>query len=154
MNYISRVFFSFQLLFLAFVPHLIKAQETRSGNHCGVSKSPYRLAMDSGKAVYSGNCQFCHQADGLGVLNRYPPLNSKVVTGDKTQLIEILVGTHASPAEQESPVASYVMPPNPSMKDQEIADVLTYIRNSFGNKASQVKSSEVKVARNKTKPAE
>ena len=43
------------------------------------------------------------------------------------------------------------MPPNPEMSDQEIADVLTYIRNSFGNKASAVKVSEVKSARSKLK---
>ncbi len=43
------------------------------------------------------------------------------------------------------------MPPNPVIKDQEIADVLTYIRNSFGNKASTVKESEVKSVRSKMK---
>ena len=40
------------------------------------------------------------------------------------------------------------MPPNPGLSDQEIADVLTYIRNSFGNKASAVKVSEVKSCTN------
>jgi len=39
-----------------------------------------------------------------------------------------------------------VMPPNSGLNDQEIADVLTYIRNSFGNKTSAVKVSEVKSA--------
>jgi mono/diheme cytochrome c family protein len=43
------------------------------------------------------------------------------------------------------------MPPNPEMKDQQIADVLTYIRNSFGNKAASVKASDVKAVRSKLK---
>ena len=154
MNYITRPYLSVLIIFLASVPLLIRAQENRSGNHCGVSKSPYRLSMDSGKAVYLNNCQYCHQPDGMGVLNRYPPLNGQAITGDKSKLIEILIVSHTSLAEQKGNEASYIMPPNPAMKDQEIADVLTYIRNSFGNRASSVKPSEVKAERNKTKKAE
>jgi mono/diheme cytochrome c family protein len=44
-----------------------------------------------------------------------------------------------------------VMPPHPDLTDQQIADLLTYVRNSFGNKASAVRVSEVKAARAKLK---
>jgi len=154
MNHIPRPLFSWLLVILASVPLLVIAQENRAGNHCGVSKSPYRLSMDSGKAVYIANCQSCHQPDGMGILNRYPPLNGKAIAGEKGKLIEILIAAHASPGEQEGKVSSYVMPANPSMNNQDIADVLTYIRNSFGNKASAVKPGEVKEERNKPKKTE
>jgi mono/diheme cytochrome c family protein len=154
MNCKNWTFFSFLIIFLVSVPSILQAQQNREGNHCAVSKSPYRLSMDSGKVGYMRQCVSCHQADGMGVVNSNPPLSGIVVTGDKKKLIEILVGTHASPEEKSGNKPSYVMPPNPEMEDQEIADVLTYIRNSFGNKASAVKPAEVKAERSKMKSVE
>jgi mono/diheme cytochrome c family protein len=105
-------------------------------NHCAVKQSPFRISMDSGQAIYTRMCLVCHQADGLGISNMNPPLNGKSIVGDKSKLIE-----------------SYqnVIPAHPELKDREVADVLTYIRNSFGNKASSVKSSEVKSTKTKLK---
>jgi mono/diheme cytochrome c family protein len=139
------VFFISALLIL---PVLIKAQE---GNHCSVKKSPYRLSMDSGKKVYTLYCVSCHQPDGIGVPNVNPPLNSKQVTGEKNALINIVIKGSASHQEINGIVYSDVMPPNPGLKDQEIADVLTYIRNSFGNKTTAVKVSEVRSAKSNLK---
>ncbi len=123
------------------LPVLIKAQE---GNHCAVKKSPYRLSMDSGRKVYTQHCMSCHQSDGVGILNVNPPLNCKQVTGDKNKLIDIVIKGSSTHAEINGVVYNNVMPPNSGLNDQEIADVLTYIRNSFGNKTSAVKVSEVK----------
>jgi mono/diheme cytochrome c family protein len=125
------------------LPVLIRAQE---GNHCAVKKSPYRLSMDSGKKVYTLYCMSCHQPDGIGVPHVNPPLNSKQVTGDKNTLINIVIKGSATYQEINGIVYSNVMPPNPGLRDQEIADVLTYIRNSFGNKTSSVKVSEIRSA--------
>jgi mono/diheme cytochrome c family protein len=134
--------------FIFLLPALIKAQE---GNHCVVKKSPYRLSMDSGKKIYTLQCMNCHQTDGIGVLNVNPPLKSKRVTGDKNKLIGIVMKGSAT-NEVINGITYYgVMPPNPGLNDQEIADVLTYIRNSFDNKASIVKAMEVKSMRIKLK---
>lgn len=122
---------------------MIKAQD---GNHCAAKKSPYRLSMDSGKNVYTLHCMSCHQPDGVGIPNVNPPLNSKQVTGDKNKLINIVIKGSAAHAEINGIAYNNVMPPNSGLNDQEIADVLTYIRNSFGNKTSAVKASEVKSA--------
>ncbi|HTB27291.1 MAG TPA: cytochrome c [Puia sp.] len=125
------------------LPVLIKAQE---GNHCAVKKSPYRLSMDSGKKVYTLHCMSCHQPDGVGIPNVNPPLNCQQVTGDKNKLINIIIKGSSAHQEINGIVYNNVMPPNSGLNDQEIADVLTYIRNSFGNKTSAVKVSEVKSA--------
>jgi mono/diheme cytochrome c family protein len=103
--------------------------------------------MDSGKMVYSRACLSCHQADGMGILKNNPPLNGKFVSGDKKKLIQILTTEHASSGEVKSEESQYMAPTNAEMTDSEIANVLTYIRNSFGNKASAVKISEVKSLR-------
>jgi mono/diheme cytochrome c family protein len=53
--------------------------------------------------------------------------------------------------EVEGETYHNVMPPMTHLSDQEIADVLTYVRNNFGNKASAVKEAEVKALREKVK---
>jgi mono/diheme cytochrome c family protein len=138
-------FFIFFLLLLGMVR--VSAQE----NHCVVKKSPYRLSMDSGKKIYTLQCLTCHQADGLGAEPINPPLTGKQVSGDKKKMIEIVIRGLNTHEEIDGVKYQNVMPPNPEMKDQQIADVLTYIRNSFGNKAASVKASDVKAVRSKLK---
>ncbi len=136
------------IYFFSQFPIVLKAQE---GNHCSVKKSPYNLSMDSGKKIYVLQCMTCHQADGTGVPNVNPPLNGKQVTGDKNKLIDIVIKGSASPVGINGVSYNNPMPPNPAIKDREVADVLTYIRNSFGNKASTVRESEVKSVRSRMK---
>jgi mono/diheme cytochrome c family protein len=140
-------FFLFLISCVVAFPGYLKAQD----NHCVVKKSPYRLSMDSGKKIYTLQCLACHQADGLGVPPMSPPLNGKQTLGDKKKLIEMVIKGPATRQEIDGVKYQNVMPPYPEMKDQEIADVLTYVRNSFGNKAASVKASEVKSLRSKLK---
>jgi mono/diheme cytochrome c family protein len=137
--------FTLSMFFLTCGPVFLAAQS----NHCAVKKSPFRISMDSGKVVYAGLCQVCHQMDGLGISSLNPPLTGKQVIGEKTKLITIVIRGLATHQEIEGQSYPNVMPGNPDMNDAEIADVLTYIRNSFGNKASSVKVSEVKSARSR-----
>jgi mono/diheme cytochrome c family protein len=131
------------------VPAVLKAQSDREGNHCAVQKSPYKISMDSGKVVYSSKCLSCHQENGFGIEGINPPLNGKLVTGDKTKLIEIFINSPNTKEQTDDKPYQNTMHGNAEIKDQEIAFVLTFIRNSFGNKASWVKVSEVKSARKK-----
>ena len=140
----SPSFFLFLIFSVVAFPGCLKAQ----ANHC-VVKSPYRLSMDSGKKIYALQCLACHQVDGLGAPPVNPPLNGKQTSGDKKKLIEIVIKGLATHQEIDGVKYQNVMPPHPEMEDQEIADVLTYIRNSFGNKAASVKASEVKSLRSK-----
>jgi len=105
-----------------------------------------------GKKVFSKYCISCHQSDGGGVPNLNPPLiNTPYVLGDKEKLIKIVLNGLNENIEIEDQVFSNPMPALNILKDQEIADVLTYVRNSFGNKASAVTPAEVKSVRSKTK---
>ncbi|HLA59426.1 MAG TPA: cytochrome c [Puia sp.] len=131
------------------IPSLSVAQPDRAGNHCAVQKSPFRVSMDSGKVVYSNQCLSCHQANGLGIADVHPPLNGKSVTGDKIKLIVFLMNGPNTQGEMNGKIYQHAMFTNSEINDQEIADVLTFIRNSFGNKASSVKATDVKAARKK-----
>ena len=135
--------------FLICIPAILKAQSDREGNHCAVQKSPFKISMDSGKIVYSNKCLSCHQSNGLGIEGINPPLNGKLVTGNKTKLIGMIVNGQHSQQEIDGKQYQNIMHGNAEIKDQEIAYLLTFIRNSFGNKASSVKVTEVKSARKK-----
>jgi mono/diheme cytochrome c family protein len=143
------LFVSTPIFILISFPAVLIAQSGRVGNHCAIQKSPFRVSMDSGKVVYSKQCLSCHQTDGSGFANVNPPLIGNVVTGDKTKLIGIIINGQNTHDEIHGKVYQNTMPANSEIKDQEIADVLTFIRNSFGNKASSVKVSEIKSARKK-----
>lgn len=105
-----------------------------------------------GKKIYDTYCLACHQADGMGVPNMNPPLSkTSWVTGDKTKLIQVVLKGFAVSVPIDGEDYSNNMAPHNFLKDQEIADVLTYVRSSFGNKSSAVTSAEVKAVRAKTK---
>ncbi|TWF45686.1 mono/diheme cytochrome c family protein [Chitinophaga polysaccharea] len=107
-------------------------------------------SVTRGKKVYEQYCLTCHQVDGSGVPHLNPPLiKTSFVLGDKGKLIQVILkGMQASePIDDE--YYSNNMPPHNFLKDQEIADVLTYVRRNFGNKASAVTTADVKTARAK-----
>jgi len=87
--------------------------------------------------------------DGGGAPRMNPPLiKTKFVLGDKKKLIGIVMNGLQG-VEVEGEDYSNVMAPHNFLTDQQIADVLTFVRNSFGNKASAVTVAEVKTQRPK-----
>jgi mono/diheme cytochrome c family protein len=114
------------------------------------TKAPVTSSITRGKAIYAKQCLACHQADGGGVPNLNPPLiQTQWVLGDKKSLIKWVLKGSAGKVEIDGETFHNTMPPQAYLTDVQIADVLTYIRASFGNKASAVQPSEVKAARAK-----
>jgi len=101
--------------------------------------------MVAGKAIYEDRCAACHIYNGAGVPTLFPRLASAplVQSVDPTSLIRVvLIGSRA--------VATSAAPTSPAMpafgwnlNDTEIADVLTYVRNTWGNAASAVQPEDV-----------
>jgi len=114
-------------------------------------KGGMQASLDRGKQVYLQQCLACHQADAGGVSGMNPPLiKTKWVLGDKTTLVQIVLKGLTGEIEVDGDTYHNVMAPHSELSDQEIADVLTYVRNNFGNKASAVTAAEVKAIRAKT----
>lgn len=114
--------------------------------------TPLAASITRGQAVYAKACMTCHQKNGAGVPHLNPPLTkTSWVLGDKKKLITITLKGMNQPIEINDEEYLNAMPGLPHLTDQQVADVLTYVRNSFGNKASAVTPAEVKAVRAKAK---
>jgi mono/diheme cytochrome c family protein len=101
-----------------------------------------------GKAVYAKYCLTCHQADGSGVPNMHPPLTPGSWVGkDPDELIAIMMKGLSGKIEVNGETYKNFMPSNAQLTDDEIANVLSYIRSSFGNNFDPVTSDMVKKIR-------
>lgn len=112
-----------------------------------------KASMDRGKTIYLQRCMACHQVDGSGVPRLNPPLDgaSTVKGNDKLKLVRIIIKGMTDRVEIDGEYYDNNMSANPDLTDTQIADVLTYIRNNWSNKASVVTAAEVKAARAKIK---
>jgi mono/diheme cytochrome c family protein len=116
--------------------------------HTTVHPTGLKSSIANGKLVYTRICLSCHMADGGGVQNMNPPLvKTTYVLGAKKKLISIVLNGFSESVEINGDTYTNVMASHSYLKDKEIADVLTYVRNSFGNKASVVTALEVKKVR-------
>lgn len=102
-----------------------------------------------GETIYNTYCGTCHQGNGLGDSQRFPPLaGAEWVTGDKQRLISVLIKGLEGPVEVKGKTYNSVMPQHSFLSDEDIAKVLTYIRQNFGNNASAINPEEVQQVRN------
>jgi mono/diheme cytochrome c family protein/glucose/arabinose dehydrogenase len=120
-------------------------------------KGAERELFIKGKAIYAreGFCVTCHQPDGTGLsASNFPPLvNTEWVLGDQDRLIKVVLKGLLGPMkviDKEYPGQVPMTPFEGMLNDEEIAAVLTYVRNSFGNRASAVLPNRVKSVREAT----
>lgn len=111
--------------------------------------------MERGKAVYMrvGICVTCHQANGEGIPGAFPPLaGSEWFDDDSERQIKIVLkGLMGELEVKGQPFNSVMAPLGGLLKDDEIADVLTYVSNEWGNTGPEFTVEEVKAVRDKTK---
>ena len=104
----------------------------------------------SGEKVYRTYCGSCHQNNGKGASGRFPTLaGTPWVTGDKTRLITLVLNGLEGRIVVNDESFDGFMPQHSFLNNVEIAEVLTYVRQNFGNKASAVTEDEVNVIRPK-----
>jgi mono/diheme cytochrome c family protein len=117
------------------------------------SGGPGPGSMLRGQKIYEQTCLACHQADAGGVPGMTPPLQkSSYVQGPSVKLIGIVLNGLNDGVEIDGDTYSNPMPPfSTVLKDQEIADVLTYVRSHFGNKAGPIIVTQVSQIRQSLK---
>ena len=96
---------------------------------------------EAGEKIYNKYCGSCHMANGKGDGSRFPPIaGSEWVKGDQRRLIDVVLNGLSGPIEVNGKAYDGVMPPADYLTNEEIAQVLTYIRKEFGDNSSPVGS--------------
>jgi mono/diheme cytochrome c family protein len=106
--------------------------------------------MRNGQQKYEAICALCHNPDGAGKPLQAPPLAGSewVLTEGVNRLIRIPQVGLTGPIEVKGQPWNLAMPPmGAALPDKDLADALSYIRNSWGNKASRVTVEQVKAVR-------
>ncbi len=116
--------------------------------NASTTDSPSAGELAVGQASYEQYCAVCHMKDGAGVPGMNPPLQQvEWVTGDKERLIGIVLNGLREPLEINGETYRNAMAAFPYLKDEQISDILTYVRSHFGNEADAVTVEEVKAVR-------
>ena len=121
---------------------------TKSDQPRGAAANPAQI--ERGRQLYLKNCFICHQFNGQGIPGVYPPLaKSDYLMSDKERAIRIgcegMSGEIVVNGKKFDGTMAVVI-----LSDQEVADVLTYVRNSWGNEGETTNADEVKAVRAKT----
>jgi mono/diheme cytochrome c family protein len=105
-----------------------------------------------GAHVYLDNCNACHRSDGAGAPHTFPSLagNPVVTSDDPTSLIHIVLSGSRMPSTSTSPTPLAMPDFGWRLDDQQIADVLTFIRSSWGNQAAAVEAASIAQLRRTT----
>ncbi len=104
--------------------------------------------MKRGAAVYARTCIACHQPTGLGLPPVFPPLaNAPIVVGNPELPVKFILQGLMGPITVNGMTYNSMMPPVAGVSDADIADVLTYVRQSFGNQGNPVTADQVKAIR-------
>lgn len=134
-----------------------------------VSLAPVTTARDSaasgtltleqqiaaGKAHYNGTCSVCHQDNGQGLEGVFPPLaKSDFISKDPEAAVRYVLNGLTGPIKVNGKDYNSVMPPMSQLNDDEIANILTYVFNSWGNDDGRISSSQVAKIRAETPRAE
>ncbi|HEY9855735.1 MAG TPA: cytochrome c [Stenomitos sp.] len=104
--------------------------------------------VKKGEELYTANCASCHQATGEGMAGTFPPLaGSEFTNGPAKDHITIVLKGKSGPITVKGQQYNGAMPPFAQLTDEEIADIISYERTTWGNKGGMVTADDVKALR-------
>jgi nitrite reductase (NO-forming)/hydroxylamine reductase len=111
--------------------------------------APSAERLAAGEKVYKEQCIACHQPDGKGLPKAFPPLAaSDYLLADPKRAVGIVVNGLTGAVRVNEETYNSVMPPFPQLSNQQVADVVTYVLNAWGNQGGTVTVADV----NKVRP--
>ncbi len=109
------------------------------------------MQIKAGGALFAGNCAVCHQASGEGLPGVFPPLaKSDFMLADRTRAIGVVLNGLTGPVKVNGKDFNSVMPPMSQLNDDEVANIMTYATNSWGNTAPAFSQADVAAVRKAT----
>ena len=104
--------------------------------------------IKAGQVLFAGTCSACHQGAGQGLPNVFPPLaKSDYFAKDPMRIAEVVLRGLSGPVTVNGATYNSVMPPLANLTDDEIANISTYVANSWGNAGGRVTKEQVAKAR-------
>jgi nitrite reductase (NO-forming) len=111
--------------------------------------------FEAGSVLFKGTCSTCHQENGEGMPDVFPPLaKSDYLTSNPQRAIGVVLNGLSGPVTVNGKSFNSVMPPMSQLTDDEIANILTYALNSWGNSGGAVSKEQVAKTRATTKRPE
>jgi len=104
-------------------------------------------SFKKGKKIYSANCVACHQPTGQGIPGAFPPLAGSDYLADRTQTINVPLKGLSGKITVNGQDYNSAMPAFAHLSDEDIAAVLTYVTNDWGNEAAEFTAEEIKALR-------
>lgn len=104
-----------------------------------------KASMERGKVIYETQCMSCHMAEGEGLPAVFPPVAKSDYLADKNRLIKVVLQGVRGEMKVNDTVYNGEMS-GFQLSDQEVADVLNYIGNTWGNKTGTIKPADVQPA--------
>jgi nitrite reductase (NO-forming) len=109
------------------------------------------MQIKAGGALFSGACAVCHQANGQGLEGVFPPLaKSDFLTANKDRAIGVVLNGLTGPVTVNGKAYDSVMPAMSQLADDEVANLLTYVGNTWGNNTGAFSTAQVAKVRANT----
>ena len=132
-------------------PNLAAVATAAASAKTGALSVPEQIA--AGQALFTGTCSTCHQANGEGMAGVFPPLaKSDYIAANPKVLAQVILHGLQGPVKVNGTDYNSVMPPMNQLTDDEVANIATYVLNSWGNPGGRVTKEEAATIR-ATKPA-
>ncbi len=130
---------------------LVSMENNKTASHIrtpDVIEDNLQKNLSQSEQLYNTFCGSCHQMNGKGALGYFPPLvASETRLGDKNRFIDIVLNGMNGVIEVKGESYNGVMPSFNFLGDEELSQILTYIRQHFGNNASQVSKGDIQSIR-------
>ncbi len=123
-------------------PNLAAVSEAASAAKAGALTQEDQVK--AGQALFAGTCSTCHQANGEGLEGVFPPLaKSSYIAENPKRIIDVMLHGLSGPVEVNGKDYNSVMPPMTQLTDDEVANIGTYVLNTWGNPGGRIDKAEV-----------
>ena len=120
-----------------------------AANDAEASARSIEERMAAGEKLYAAHCAACHQANGQGLTSAFPPLagSDYLADGGPAAVIKVVLNGLTGPITVNGKEFNSVMPNLSYLSDSDVADIVTFVFNSWGNPGGEVSAADVAAAR-------
>jgi mono/diheme cytochrome c family protein len=109
-----------------------------------VAQADMQQRLDAGRRGYENYCQSCHAPTGIGMAGVFPPLaGADYLLEDKARSVDIVLAGRSGPIVVNGQTFDAVMPNLAYLDDEQVSQILSYVRNAWGNDGGYVSASSL-----------